>query len=89
MGGTSGIAALAQVVPTTHGVDEQIDWRELEKIWGTRFPADYVDFMEVYGAGELSSDGHLLGRVGTEERDGERPRHLGDVRRQGGPRHGR
>ncbi|MFJ4059246.1 SMI1/KNR4 family protein [Streptomyces albogriseolus] len=54
MGGTSGIAALAQVVPATHGVDEQIEWRELEEIWGTRFPADYVAFMEMYGAGELS-----------------------------------
>ncbi|SFH11661.1 hypothetical protein SAMN02787118_1463 [Streptomyces mirabilis] len=44
--------ALAQVVPTTHGVDERIDWSELE------------------------------------ERDGERLRPLGDVRRQGGPRCG-
>ncbi|GAA3500632.1 hypothetical protein GCM10019016_077390 [Streptomyces prasinosporus] len=39
MGGTSGIAALAQVVQATHGVDEQIEWRELEEIWGTRFPS--------------------------------------------------
>ncbi|MFI5571949.1 SMI1/KNR4 family protein [Streptomyces sp. NPDC051740] len=54
MGGTPGMAALAQVVSTTHGVDERIDWSELEETWGTRFPADYVAFMEVYGAGELS-----------------------------------
>ncbi|MGW3829156.1 SMI1/KNR4 family protein [Streptomyces sp. NPDC005071] len=54
MGGTPGVAALAQVVSTTHGVDERIDWSELEEIWGTRFPADYVAFMEVYGAGELT-----------------------------------
>ncbi|MER5214350.1 SMI1/KNR4 family protein [Streptomyces sp. NPDC002838] len=54
MGGTPGTAALAQVVPTTHGVDERIGWSELEEIWGTRFPADYVAFMKVYGAGELS-----------------------------------
>jgi hypothetical protein len=56
VGGNVETAALAQVVPTTQGVDEQIDWSELEEIWGTRFPADYVAFMETYGAGQLSGE---------------------------------
>ncbi|WP_309484479.1 SMI1/KNR4 family protein [Streptomyces himalayensis] len=60
MGGNVETAALAQVVPTTQGVDEQIDWSELEEIWGTRFPADYVAFMETYGAGQLSGEIAIL-----------------------------
>ncbi|SFY33958.1 SMI1/KNR4 family protein [Streptomyces atratus] len=54
------IAALAQVVPTRHGVDERIDWSAVEEIWGTRFPADYVAFMEVYGAGQVSREVGIL-----------------------------
>ncbi|WP_258872984.1 MULTISPECIES: SMI1/KNR4 family protein [unclassified Streptomyces] len=60
MRGHPVVTALAQVVPTTHGVDERIDWNEPEEIWGTRFPADYVAFMEVYGAGELSESIGIL-----------------------------
>ncbi|MER5176924.1 SMI1/KNR4 family protein [Streptomyces sp. NPDC002896] len=60
MGGNAEIAALAEVVPTTQGVAEQIDWSELEEIWGTRFPADYVAFMETYGAGQLSEEIGIL-----------------------------
>ncbi|MER6066866.1 SMI1/KNR4 family protein [Streptomyces sp. NPDC001792] len=56
MGGNPRIAALKQVVPTAHGVDERIDWSAVEEIWGTRFPADYVAFMEAYGAGQLSGE---------------------------------
>ncbi|MFF8915893.1 SMI1/KNR4 family protein [Streptomyces sp. NPDC015032] len=56
----SAAAALAQVVPTRHGVDERIDWSKVEEIWGTRFPADYLAFMEVYGAGQLSGEVGIL-----------------------------
>ncbi|MFI2761818.1 SMI1/KNR4 family protein [Streptomyces echinatus] len=54
VGGDARIAALEKVVPSTHGVDERIDWSEVGTIWGTRFPADYIAFMEVYGAGQIS-----------------------------------
>ncbi|OAH13409.1 SMI1/KNR4 family protein [Streptomyces jeddahensis] len=56
MSGNPETAALAEIVPTAQGVDEQIDWGELEEIWGTRFPTDYVAFMETYGAGLLSEE---------------------------------
>lgn len=54
------MAALSRVVPTAGGVDERIDWSEVEEIWGTRFPADYVAFMKVYGAGQLSGEVGIL-----------------------------
>ncbi|MDK0524718.1 SMI1/KNR4 family protein [Streptomyces sp. ML-6] len=60
MSTTPGTAALEQVVPTAPGVDERIDWSEVEGIWGTRFPADYVAFMKTYGAGRLSRDIGIL-----------------------------
>ncbi|OKK15705.1 hypothetical protein AMK16_27480 [Streptomyces sp. CB00455] len=41
-------------MPVAHGVDERVDWGEVEAAWGTRFPLDYVRFMEVYGAGVIS-----------------------------------
>ncbi|MFF8616453.1 SMI1/KNR4 family protein [Streptomyces sp. NPDC015350] len=60
MSTTPGTAALERVVPTAHGVDGRIDWSEVEGIWGTRFPADYVAFMKTYGAGQLSRDIGIL-----------------------------
>ncbi|MFE2246652.1 SMI1/KNR4 family protein [Streptomyces lavendulae] len=54
--GTDAVAALAEIMPVTDGVDERLDWGEVEAAWGTRFPSDYVRFMEVYGSG-LISDG--------------------------------
>ncbi|MFF4148058.1 SMI1/KNR4 family protein [Streptomyces sp. NPDC001698] len=60
VGESSQVAALAKVLPTTHGVDERIDWSAVEEIWGTRFPADYVAFMEAYGAGSVSRDVGIL-----------------------------
>jgi hypothetical protein len=54
------IAALAQVLPASQGVDERIDWSKVEQIWETRFPADYVAFMEVYGAGQISGEVGIL-----------------------------
>ncbi|MBL1093365.1 SMI1/KNR4 family protein [Streptomyces sp. NPDC001739] len=60
MGENSQVAALAKVLPMAHGVNERIDWREVEEIWGTRFPADYVAFMEAYGAGSVSREVGIL-----------------------------
>ncbi|MFD8981488.1 SMI1/KNR4 family protein [Streptomyces sp. NPDC059564] len=54
MRGRDAVAALAELMPVTHGVDERIDWSEVEAIWGTPFPTDYVRFMEVYGSGTIS-----------------------------------
>ncbi|MFI0729940.1 SMI1/KNR4 family protein [Streptomyces sp. NPDC021225] len=56
MGGNDSVAALAPLIPVADGVDEGIDWSEVEGIWGRRFPSDYVRFMEVYGAGLVSEE---------------------------------
>ncbi|MFE1415281.1 SMI1/KNR4 family protein [Streptomyces sp. NPDC058746] len=54
MRGTEAVAALAELMPVAHGVDERVDWGEVEAAWETRFPSDYVRFMEVYGSGVIS-----------------------------------
>ncbi|MFI0715039.1 SMI1/KNR4 family protein [Streptomyces inhibens] len=56
MDGSNSVAALTRLMPTTYGVDERIDWSEVEEIWQTRFPSDYVRFMQVYGAGLVSGE---------------------------------
>ncbi|MER5807560.1 SMI1/KNR4 family protein [Streptomyces sp. NPDC002033] len=60
MRGTDAVAALAELMPVTDGVDERVDWGEVEAVWGTRFPSDYVRFMEVYGAGAISETISIL-----------------------------
>lgn len=60
MRGTEAVAALAELMPVTVGVDEQVDWDEVEAAWGTRFPSDYVRFMEVYGSGAISDGISIL-----------------------------
>ncbi|MEU3776347.1 SMI1/KNR4 family protein [Streptomyces sp. NPDC032472] len=60
MRGTDAVAALAELMPVTHGVDERVDWAEVEAAWGTRFPADYVRFMELYGSGVISDGIDIL-----------------------------
>ncbi|WP_030761529.1 MULTISPECIES: SMI1/KNR4 family protein, partial [unclassified Streptomyces] len=54
MHGLDAMAALAELIPVAHGGDERVDWDEVEAAWGTRFPSDYVRFMEVYGSGAIS-----------------------------------
>ncbi|MGW2271132.1 SMI1/KNR4 family protein [Streptomyces yangpuensis] len=60
MRGTDAVAALAELMPVADGVDERVDWAEVEAVWGTRFPSDYVRFMEVYGAGGISETISIL-----------------------------
>ncbi|MGE7388186.1 SMI1/KNR4 family protein [Streptomyces sp. NPDC004126] len=60
MRGTDAVEALAELMPVTDGVDEHVDWGDVEAVWGTRFPSDYVRFMEVYGAGDISETISIL-----------------------------
>ncbi|MFG2978371.1 SMI1/KNR4 family protein [Streptomyces sp. NPDC048331] len=60
MHGLDAMAALAELIPVTRGVDERVDWDEVEAAWGTRFPSDYVRFMEVYGSGAISDSISVL-----------------------------
>ncbi|MEU1126170.1 SMI1/KNR4 family protein [Streptomyces sp. NPDC005899] len=41
------------MLPTTYGIDEQVDWAVAEARWGARFPADYKAFMRAYGEGSV------------------------------------
>lgn len=47
------VLALAEVLPGA-GMDEEVDWHAVEAGWGTRFPADYVSFMAVFGSGWIA-----------------------------------
>ncbi|WP_307124479.1 SMI1/KNR4 family protein [Streptomyces sp. B1I3] len=52
------IEALEPLLPTTYGIDEQVDWAVAEARWGARFPADYKAFMRAYGEGSV--DGAIV-----------------------------
>jgi hypothetical protein len=54
-------------MPPHEGAGESIDWEEIERAWGTRFPADFRDFMAAYGVGAV--DNFMF--IATPE-DGER-----------------
>ncbi|OKK11922.1 hypothetical protein AMK16_32700 [Streptomyces sp. CB00455] len=47
-------------MPSTDGQDEEVDWDAMARLWGTTFPADYVAFMAVYGAGSISESCAVL-----------------------------
>ncbi|MEU5412701.1 MULTISPECIES: SMI1/KNR4 family protein [Streptomyces] len=47
------IEALERLLPTTYGIDEQVDWAVAEARWGACFPADYKAFMSAYGEGSV------------------------------------
>ncbi|WP_224276462.1 SMI1/KNR4 family protein [Streptomyces sp. LS1784] len=55
-----GIAALAQIMPTDTGIDEQIDWAGAEHELDTRLPADYRSFLETYGADGINRVAYIL-----------------------------
>ncbi|MFJ5549615.1 SMI1/KNR4 family protein [Streptomyces sp. NPDC093225] len=54
------VEALERLMPAVHGADEEIDWTAAEAAWGTRFPADYVAFMERFGAGSINGEAGVL-----------------------------
>ncbi|SDK60817.1 SMI1/KNR4 family protein [Streptomyces indicus] len=51
MSPAGSVAALARLVPAPARQAETVDWAAVEAAWGTRFPSDYVRFMETYGPG--------------------------------------
>ncbi|WP_405795423.1 SMI1/KNR4 family protein [Streptomyces sp. NBC_01506] len=61
---TTGIAALATILPPDPGQDEEIDWSAARARWGTGFPRDYMAFMAHYGAGSFGDVGDV-GDVGV------------------------
>ncbi|MFE9928670.1 SMI1/KNR4 family protein [Streptomyces sp. NPDC005533] len=62
-------AALSQVLPTDFGIDERVDWAAAEAQWGSGFPADFMAFMSVYGAGSLTRDIGIFEPLSTDFED--------------------
>ncbi|MFE4695331.1 SMI1/KNR4 family protein [Streptomyces sp. NPDC056749] len=58
--GRNSVAELTQVLAPTFGTDESIDWELLSARWGTRFPGDYIAFMQIFGAGGISDSLEVL-----------------------------
>lgn len=53
------LAVLRQLVSPEFGVDAEVDWNSVERVWGTRFPADYMEFMRWYGVGTFNDSLHV------------------------------
>ena len=49
------VARLAELMPPHAGAGDAIDWDEARRKWGTDFPADYRDFVSVYGGGSIDN----------------------------------
>jgi hypothetical protein len=54
------VDALIQIMPPTHGADEEVDWDAVEAQLGTRLPADYRAFVAVYGGGSIGDELGIL-----------------------------
>lgn len=63
------VEALRRMMPPPVAPDLAVDWGRLHRSWGRKFPADYRQFVEVYGHGGV--DGFLL-IVRPEPRDAPR-----------------
>jgi hypothetical protein len=48
------VAQLVELMPPPAGRVVAIDWDAVTARWGTRMPADYREFMDIYGAGTIN-----------------------------------
>ncbi|MFE2722276.1 SMI1/KNR4 family protein [Kitasatospora sp. NPDC059327] len=46
---------MAGILPPHSGAGDPVDWDEAALRWGTPLPADYRDFVAVYGGGSINS----------------------------------
>jgi hypothetical protein len=46
---------LQRLMPSTAESDTSVDWARVEESWEKRFPPDYRQFIEVYGAGAIEN----------------------------------
>lgn len=60
------VQRLAQMLPPPSAGVDTLPWDDIEARWGTAFPRDYRDFMNVYGAGGI--DG-IIAVATPENRD--------------------
>ncbi|MGW7288158.1 SMI1/KNR4 family protein [Streptomyces sp. NPDC054847] len=50
-----GLEVLRQLVPPTADSDTRVDWVRMAQSWGKDLPADYRQFIELYGAGTMGN----------------------------------
>lgn len=56
----SAVARLIQLMPPPAGGVVPINWDTVTARWGTRMPADYCEFMDIYGAGSVNDSFHFV-----------------------------
>jgi hypothetical protein len=53
------VARLVELMPPPAGGGRTVDWDTAAEQWGTRFPADYREFIELYGGGSINRSFHF------------------------------
>ena len=54
------VARLVELMPPPAGRVVRIEWDAVAVRWGTRMPADYREFMDIYGAGTVSESFNIV-----------------------------
>lgn len=47
------VARLRELLPPPSSGGDTVDWEQIERATGLAFPADYLEFVELYGGGEI------------------------------------
>ena len=66
------IENLLRIMPAEFGLDECVAWARVNRVWGTAFPSDYVEFMAVYGRGSINNSVHILRAPTVDQAEFER-----------------
>ena len=53
------VARLVELMPPPDGGGMPVDWDAIAEQWGTRFPVDYREFIELYGGGSINESFHF------------------------------
>lgn len=53
------VAQLVELMPPPRDSGVSVDWEAVAAQWGTRLPADYRDFMDLYGGGSINNSFHF------------------------------
>lgn len=55
----AAVARLAELMPPPEGGGISVDWVAVAAEWQTSLPADYRDFIELYGGGSINDSFHV------------------------------
>ncbi|GAA3068112.1 hypothetical protein FHS39_001930 [Streptomyces olivoverticillatus] len=53
--GATGLAALRAILPPHENAGDDVDWSAAKRVWGVKFPRDYVAFIAAYGEGGIDN----------------------------------